>query len=396
MKKKRPYTLYDTLSKLSVADVNDFDPILNANSSIRLARTMRRDLVANEISKVRSLAATSLCRNRETDDFQRNVEDRLMRIRRDVVKSRLLKQNMKTKKKGKTRLRNPIEKKEKDTENRYFPKDIQFDSFTAAEEELLHILFPRRMWKMICNVDMENEKDVDISAGTEVSSSIDSKPIDDLNSAKLIDVKTSKSIASNHTAKTEDTNGKESCETDPLNALRRLERTLSNFETSSTTGQDDSFSESTPETFVRTDESALSTKVHPDMSLLEMSLIDCDDDEYPVHSSSLHPQVQPHPRYVPPPQPSPHPTRPKIPAWLRRKYLAPSDLPQHNKQQEHTFSHHQSHPKRKRRARLPRKKMLYKMSPPHRGRGNVSEYLRAGEAAGTAGGMNWLASLRGR
>jgi hypothetical protein len=313
-----------------------------------------------------------------------------MKIRRDVVKCRLLKQNAKTERVEKPRLRNMIERKEKDIENRYFPEDIQFDMLKAAEEELLHILFPKRMWNMVCKIDEEEKKNVDVH----------SKSIDSSNSAKSIESSTSKPIDSTSAKpitsntskdtvlKRENIDKVSSENNDPLSALRRLERTLSTFETSPSKGQDDS----SPETLI-TNESALSTKVHPDMSLLEMSVIDCDDDdETSDHPSPSRSQVQPYPRDIPPPQPSPHPARAKIPAWLRRKYFTQSGWSPHKK---HTSPQHQNRPKFKRRARLPRKK-LGMMSPPHRGRGNVSEYIRAGEAAGTAGGMNWLASLRGR
>ena len=377
---KRGWRLYDALSSLNVVD----DPIVHDSSSTRLARTMRRDLVAKEISKVRSAAATSIVRNR-SESFQQSVEDRLMKIRRDVVKCRLLKQKAKTERVEKPLSRNMIERKKKDTENRYFPEDNQFDTLKAAEEELLHILFPKRMWNMVCKIDEERKKKKNVDVRSESR--------DSSNSAKSIESSTSKPIDSNsaepitppkHNLLERENIDKVSSENnDPLSALRRLERTLSTFESSPSNRQDDS----PPETLI-TNESALSTKVHPDMSLLEMSVIDCDDDESSIHSSS---QVQPYPRDVPPPQPSPHPARAKIPAWLRRKYLTQSGLPQ--KQQ--TNPYYQKRPKVKRRARLPRKKEGM-MSSPHRRRGNVSEYIRAGEAAGTAGGMNWLASLRGR
>ena len=176
---------------------------------------------------------------------------------------------------------------------------------------------------------------IDISAGTEVSSSIDSKPIDDLNSAKLIDVKTSKSIASNHTAKTEDTNGKESCETDPLNALRR---------------QSVPFRRSRP--IQQQGKTILSRVYARDVrsyrrvcveyegtsryESVEMSLIDLmmtNIQFIQTHFILKFNRIL----YVPPP--NLHLIPVKIPAWLRRN-ISLRPIYHNIIRQEHTFSHH--------------------------------------------------------
>jgi len=376
----RGVRLYEALSSLDVVDDDYEEDSMALISPMKLARSMRRDLLAKEVDGVRGRAKVSLV---DVASFQRRVDDRLMKIRKDVMKHRILQKRKESKCSRKKKM------DRKDSEERYFPKEMDFDSVNEDEEALLQILFPNQMWNIICKLDNEDKKTHSERKLVVVDSNVISqrtKP------KKRSSIKTTTTTTTTKTSsKNKPKDDLISNENDPLSALRRLEKTLSTFETSPR--DEDEFASPAVESSTRIeDESILSTKVHPDMSLLEMSVISEDK------LSQDDPEVVPFPRHVSPPLPSPHPSRAKVPAWLRRKYIQSSPRPRpppppEKQHLQHSPQHHGRLGRR--RARLPRKKPI-SLSPPYQVRGNVSEYIRAGEATGTASGMNWLASLRGR